>query len=488
MFDGIKIDCRGVNPLRWIDNDLFKFIGCFEVRTGEILRHPYEANHEGLKIRVIPSTVNESLYHGVINGSLHKHFNRGLHNANDFHLSDVETVINGLCRDFGINQESIIRNLEFGVNIEIPIQAKDFIKKIVSTPKGKVFDFKVHGKKVGKYFAPTQGQYEVKIYDKSAAIEVDPDQSNTPPQSKNLLRIEVKAKEMRFLKPYDITKLSDLLVYNKVEKLGMLLVSMFNKLIINDMDTSKLSEKQLSRAKDFINPLFWQELTHRQRDKQLLRYRELSAIAISTDIQNTISKLILSKWNELLNMQPITGGIYGNFSAVNVQPKKGGFTALEYRPYFTPLEQDINQFLPTPKNDQKTTPKRYCKICGLDITHRNAKSLYCSKKCANKVSGIFRHDRRELKRTFEIKYMNLLKRKKERALIEICRLTTTTGTVTTCKLDELIMNPAEIRKVTKIDFIRTTTPAALTTQRAKQFIRYATNLNLTNKTNIHESE
>ena len=294
MFDGIKIDCRGVNPLRWIDNDLFKFIGCFEVRTGEILRNPYEANHEGLKIRVIPSTVNESLYHGVINGSLHKHFNRGLHNANDFHLSDVETVINGLCRDFGINQESIIRNLEFGVNIEIPIQAKDFIKKIVSTPKGKVFDFKVHGKKVGKYFAPTQGQYEVKIYDKSAAIEADPDQSNTPPQSKNLLRIEVKAKEMRFLKPYDITKLSDLLVYNKVEKLGMLLVSMFNKLIINDMDTSKLSEKQLSRAKDFINPLFWQELTHRQRDKQLLRYRELSAIAISTDIQNTISKLILS--------------------------------------------------------------------------------------------------------------------------------------------------------------------------------------------------
>lgn len=483
MFDGIKIDCRGVNPLEWIDNDHLNFTGRFDIRTGEILRHPYEADHAGLKIKVIPSIINKSMYHGSINGSLHKHFNNGQHNANDFKLNDVNQVLNGLYQLLNITPDSVIRNLEFGVNIEIPIPAKEFIKKIISTPTGKGFDFKVHGKKVGKFFAPAKGQYELKIYDKAAAIKADPDQISPPPENQNLLRIEVKAKEMRFLKPYDISKLSDLQDIEKVRPLVNILLSMFNKLIINDIDQAKLTENQRIKVKDYINPLYWCDLHRKQREKELKRFRELTATAPALNIQATITAAIVEKWEGLLDSQQKRGDIYGDFSGVTSQPKKGTFTALEYRPYLSLLEGKKKQFLPTTKNDQKPPQKRYCKICGRDITAQRKNSLYCSslihgRKCRNMAGYQLRRERFRHQKAIE-----------EKILIKICRpdqirkvkdliITDISGTITTAKPKELIFKPDQIRKITKVQFSGNSPPGIVTTMNAKKIIKYLINNNL----------
>lgn len=475
-----------MNPLRWIDNELLNFTGRFDVRSGEVLRHPYESDHRGLKIKVIPSTVNQSIYHGSIIGSLHKYFNHGLHNISDFGFYDNIQVLNELVQLLDITKESVIRNLEFGVNIEIPIPAKDFIKKIVSTPTGKTFDFKVHGQKVGRYFAPAHGQYELKVYDKTAAMKADPDRSHQPPENKNLLRIEVKAKEMRFLKPYEIYKLSDLEDIKKVSPLVNVLLSMFNKLIINDIDPEKLTEKQRIKVKDYINPLYWSELNRKQREKELKRFKELTAAAPLLNIQATITESIISKWQNLLNSQQQKRDIYANFTGGASQRKKGTFTALEYRPYLSLLEGSKTQFLPTPKNGEKQPKKRYCKICGNDITGQRANSLCCSelihgRQCRNKAGYNLRRERILKQRENEVKTLSRLCRRRSLSKMAIIILTLTTGEALKVQVNQFNMTPQQIRKVRKVQFSGSDPPGNLTTKRAKEFLKYLTIKNQPNE-------
>lgn len=480
MFDGIKIDCRGCDPLEWVKNDLLTFIGSFNYRTGEILRQPITAKHEGLTLKIIPSTVSAGKNNGVIQGSLHKYFNKGVHNSNDFHLSELSKVISGLYNDFHISKDSQIRNLEFGVNIEIPITAKELLKKVVSNPKKKLLDFHLRGFKIGKIYSTDQ--YELKIYDKAAHDKADKEQRPGKSQ-RNILRIEIKVKEMKFFEPYNIKQISDLEDITKICGLGKILSEMFDNLIINDFtDIHRLSPKRQSRIKDYINPLFWEGLTFNQRHKHRKQFKELLTIAGNTGIQNTITNLIINKWENLLEKPQKKGEVCGNFMNDKPQIKKARFAELECSPQTLLFEEVKKAVLTTLKNANKTTEKKMCKICARDITTQKAGSLFCSeliygRSCRNKGSNAIRQQRQKIKKENEKKMCEKLHKPKQRQRIEHCHLTKTTGETITVKPDEIIFNPAEARKINRIEFTGIEPPGILTTMKAKEFIKYMTDIN-----------
>ncbi len=477
MFDGIKIDCRGCNPLQWVDIDYLSFHGSYDLRTGEILKEPAISKYKGLTVKIIPSTVHPGLNHGSVQGSLHKYYNEGVHNANDFHFQDVINTVNDLYQRFGFSPLSPFRNIEFGVNIPLPIPAKQFIKFIVSMPKRRFADLSIEQKKVGKVY--TTDQYHFKIYDKSMISDK---------AKNNLLRIEIQVKEMKYLKPYGIEKVTDITDYGKVSKLGNVLARIFSEVIINDpgLNTQSLSKTKRNSLKDYMNPLFWEGLTWRKRQKHRNKLAEISVNTGSSGIQNTITKQIVSKWNELLNDKQKKGVFCGNFLDDSPQIKRGCFAELEYSPQNTPPDQLKPDSLRVKKKDIIFAEKRYCKICGSDITGQKSNSFYCSelkhgRKCRNKAGYILRRKRMQLQREQERNLLKKLHRIRERATVEICKLTDTTGNITIVRPDQITMNPAEIRKTTKVQLTGKSPPGSLTTKRAKEFLKYLTGLNLTIK-------
>ena len=101
-----------------------------------------------------------------------------------------------------------------------------------------------------------------------------------------------------------------------------------------------------------------------------------------------------------------------------------------------------------------------------------------AKKCRNKASGLTRQLKLNEQKERESKAFNKLKRKKIRNVLKKCRLIDTTGNIATYLVDELIMSPAQIRKVRTIQFTGNGAPIELTTMKAKQFLKYVTNVNL----------
>ncbi|MDL2303079.1 hypothetical protein LJC28_01660 [Dysgonomonas sp. OttesenSCG-928-D17] len=133
------------------------------------------AKYRGLHIRWQTS-------HCLIDGSLHKFKNNGVHNADDFEYSDLKQVIEDLYNELGINPScAAIKSLEIGINIKLPYNPLMFIDSIVK-----------HGRKLPEVGdtgvkIPYQ-QYEIKIYSKS--------QQNQIFRNGNILRFEVKFKKM----------------------------------------------------------------------------------------------------------------------------------------------------------------------------------------------------------------------------------------------------------------------------------------------------
>ena len=481
MFDGIKIECNKTDPAKWLQDERLLFPLSINENTGETIEQTRVSKYNGLIFKITPSRKYPGLQYCQLEGSLHKYFNEGRHNANDFHFTELTTIVTELSEQFDITGNSKLSNIEFGVNITLPMPVHKFLKMVVSMPDRKFTQLNIEKQKVGKVCA--KQDHHFKIYDKGL-------QANS--MKNNLLRVELAVKKMRILKPYGIETMQDLTNPVKVAGLGKYIARLFSEVIIIDPAIKKntLTKQQQNKLKDYDNPRYWERLTKGQRYKQKQKYESLLACINGLQIKTTITNAIIKKWETLLNVQLKRGDLFTGLKYI-MQPIEGvTFSPLECtvkRSPFAGSETEGNRVLKKRvRNNTIFAGQRVCKICGHNITHQKAGSLYCSKKCANKASGKFRMDRIKLKRHFEAKYLNLLKRKKERDKIKICRLTDTAGKVTACILDEIIMNPAEIRRVTKIEFTGTKAPAEVTTVRAKQFIRYVTNMNLTTKSKNHE--
>ncbi|WP_141248459.1 hypothetical protein [Flavobacterium sp. ACN6] len=286
-------------------NPLLDFYTSVNTTTGEL-----EAiNRNGHK--VTPSKI--ALYRGlefkiyetgtiIISGSLHKYWNGGEHNYNDFNIIAVMCVLNDLKTKFGIDPEQcVLKCLEIGVNITPPIETNSILDNCF-LHKTKPFEYQKNSFE-GKYKQVQHAQYIIKIYNKtlhclSKGIKVETE----------IMRFEIKYTKMQKLNRLGIFTLQDLMNYGLHNFKEELLREWHNVLYYDDsIQQNTLAANEEKVILKYSNPNYWTGLL---KNKQIKNFRyhknQLKKITYkkSINIQSLISEVMSKKIDEL-NKNPI---------------------------------------------------------------------------------------------------------------------------------------------------------------------------------------
>lgn len=293
MVDFVKVLVESENvPANITSNYGLNFTEAINADTGELKEgsNSREATYKNLKLKLY--------YSGnlLITGSLHKYFNNGHHNFNDFCYQDLVSVLKDLSNRFDLDLEKCtLQNIEFGLNIIPPIPAKTLIKNVMlyrSKP------FKYVSIRNSDYKQVEQMRNILKAYDKGYQYR-----QRGYNISMEILRFEDKFRKMLSLNNLNIYCLNDLFDKVKLRLALEMLIERFDKLVIYDptLKLSELSEynRKIKRYK-FMNPNWWLDLSPNHRSNELKVFRNLVKM-YSNNIQSETSNLLRQKTNQLLN-------------------------------------------------------------------------------------------------------------------------------------------------------------------------------------------
>lgn len=275
-----------------------------------------------------------------ITGSIHKYWNGGT-NENDFSFADVGRAINRFCSSMQLPPEQLfVKNLEFGLNLQPPINASRFMDQIICYNYRQ--PLRPYTTRPDCYFIEfEQSDYYLKVYDKGKQY------SRKLPGTPNTLRLEIKAMNSGYLKALGIATVADLTKPDTLQVLGWKIAKLAKGIVLDD---------------DTINP---KELP--QKERQLYRYwnnpRKWAAIKGRT---TTTRRNHANRFRRIVQQ-------YGSrkmYSLLN------GLIADKIRQLSTPANVAVfqsNLYLEKRQN-------RVCATCGRDITGQHPKSRFCSAK------------------------------------------------------------------------------------------------------------
>jgi len=332
-----------------------------EEETG-LIHFPKYAEYKNLRFKISESNRVE------ITGSLHKYY-KG-ENFSDFTYYELWECIKDLSEKLHFNPfEARLHNLEFGVNVSTLFNPYEFCGRVIAYKNESFTRFRTSGKtslKIG--FEMTKQWYDIKIYDKGKQYL----------KSENILRFEVKANKMEFLKSIGIYFLSDLLNTSKLIELGKILNEVFAELIIlEEVKTSELSMNENKIYATCINPKEWERFTPKERHLKKKQFNEILRAKGKTHWKETTAQLISDKWGMLMAMNnPKSRDVLTDLP----KSEKGCFNRL-----------DISLIHSLTSSNEK----RVCKSCGRDISNQKTGSVFCSEKifgkevkeCRNKESN-----------------------------------------------------------------------------------------------------
>lgn len=398
MIDGVKVDCINLNGAEWLNNKYLSFRTNIDTTTGEILSNTQTAVYKGLIFSLTQSNKPGRRFYCSFRGSLHKYKNAGKDNADNFCHSDFIDVLKDLQNKFSLDlNQCFLRNLEIGVNIETPVNAKDFINNIIGTPAHPL-EY-LFNEKTGKCKGLTKQQYSIKIYDKGKQAKTD---------KTNLVRYEMKIKKMAYLLRFGVTTLIDLTDINRFAGLGSLLVNQWENMIYfnKDIRYKEMTDYQQKRILYLANSRNWKDFNKTQRIRAKGQFKRLvNAFGYGNPEHTQTAEIIAKK------IQQLTGE--------KCTPFNHDFRQTDSKEMYTfyPLEcrdkkcthhkkKQSLKFLPkmTPKN------KRFCRVCHSDISHKKSGAVYCSKSCNNKINGHRRTERHRKQNAKEKPILNKLLR------------------------------------------------------------------------------
>jgi hypothetical protein len=344
----------------------------------------------------------------TLNGSLHRFHNHGLHNADNYCLSQLKQTINSLFDNFNINPDiTPINGFEFGVNIKLSHNPNYLIQRII-----------LHKSNTGSskaYFKEFEYKnYAIKIYNKSELTAVEPFHSD------NILRIEVKVKKMRYIQKQGVycKVLSDFLGGTIMEQLEKILINIIDECLIIDFADNQvecLSDKDKIIYLQYINPSYW--ITLHQNRRAYFREKERCTKFIekhsNSNLKIELKNLIREKCNELRDFA-VTNNITESWDKItNLQTNKAdkittcGICAKiskEDKNTVSQINGNITQAdkITTFENENKRAKKdkitikinsdsvplitsenisiKYCKTCGRVISNPMPRQKFCSPK------------------------------------------------------------------------------------------------------------
>ncbi|KPM50019.1 hypothetical protein [Jiulongibacter sediminis] len=232
-----------------------------------------------------------------LRGSLHKYYNKGIHNHDDFYFQQVCDTIDDLSKRFNLNLHKChLNNLEFGVNLKLNDDVSKLLLSLISY-RGSIFN-EIREDNIS-YFQCRKSQYIVKIYNKGLQYQL----------KDNVLRFEVKVTRMQFLKSrgIPISTLHDLKNKKIITELGNLLVEIFSQIVFApvDVDFSLMSKKEKILFFELSNPHYWRNndtsaKAYKRKQRNKKKFIELQKSYSNEPFYHAaISYAIKEKWNSL---------------------------------------------------------------------------------------------------------------------------------------------------------------------------------------------
>ncbi|WP_282031712.1 hypothetical protein [Winogradskyella eximia] len=270
------------------NNVLLDFCNKVNVKTGELGTY-INAYYKGLEFKIYEPTKANPNRRLTIEGSLHKYWNHGAHNFNDFGIMQIHEVIKDLKESFDIDPKNcVLMQLEIGVNIIPPIKTKTILKHCLLN-KTSALKW-AYTKDEGNYIQIKNQRHYSKFYDKKThyankGFKID----------NEIMRIEKKWSKMTELNQKGIYTLDDLINYD-LRNFKTDLLKMWNNVLYCDFETVKGSKNEFK----YSNANWWQSLNyenfkyHRNQLNKLITKNP-------NNIKNLVSELIAKKC-DLLNI------------------------------------------------------------------------------------------------------------------------------------------------------------------------------------------
>lgn len=284
-----------------------------------------------------------------VRGSFHKEFEGGS-NFRRFCLYDFQREVLKFCIELEIPaNEFTVHNVEFGVNITIPISGKDFVEGI-KTFKGKKLGRRVY-KEPGVLFDLPHNQARLKIYDKGLQNKL----------SWQLVRIEWHIDKMARLKAYgNKFTLSDFLSYDIGSKLVDEILQIFESIIIcpsglvntDQINDSKVRTNFLKGMDSDYWPRLRKEVSRKKYMQVFREHRRIFSDYSTWDLYSEIPRLILDEWGLLL-----------------AEPQDTIWKQI----YPCIVGNSVPLLIPA-------TCKRYCISCGREIPNPKRNQRFCGSK------------------------------------------------------------------------------------------------------------
>ncbi len=283
MYDYVKMVSYSADfRKRLLDSPLLDFYESKSKKT-DLVRFE-EAEYRNLKIKLFSSGRIQ------VSGSLHKYWNDGRHNYNDFSLNHVAEVLTSLKQNFGLDPYSLrLENLEYGVNLSLSYDPNEFLDSLVAFKKKTFDNMKVVGPGRGKVVE--LWQYSLKIYNKSLQYHLP----------YHVLRYERKVVKMEYISKEPVY-LIDLLDVQFAEKcLNDLLLS-FDELILTErIDNEQLTLKENDLFIHCSNPKNWDGMTAKQKCVKKPLYELLIEKFGKRKLKRTAYKSVEEKGCKLIN-------------------------------------------------------------------------------------------------------------------------------------------------------------------------------------------
>ena len=271
MIDFIKckiLDEELINQV-W-ENPLLEFHSKYERRYDDVI---YEVVKR--KFKNIFFTKHQNRLE--ISGSIHYFFNDELHNANDFYIEDCIETIYYIQDLFKLDLEKcFLINLEYGVNILSSIPISELILNLIYHERQPFIRSTEHN----EYRIAGNSTYkQAKAYNKGVQF---PHYCNL-----NTFRFEVKTGQAKFLKPFGLKTLQDLINPESYNPLMTSLLCEWDKVLL--FDKSKNCDDK------FLNTHFWEQaILDKNRNKfnnqKKAYYKKLGTDNLHTNIRNTIER------------------------------------------------------------------------------------------------------------------------------------------------------------------------------------------------------
>lgn len=361
MIDFIKAELTGIELLSLLHNPKLNFCREVNTETGE-LRKTNRHNKEALASQnaFYRSLEFEVFDSGTVylSGSLHKFWNHGGHNFNDFGTDGIREALAELARDFSITPPQMkIRQLELGVNIIPPYPTKEILPYCFL--HGTNPFVWIRNNDEGKYIQSVHSQYIIKIYDKARDAISKGFEVPTP----EIMRFEIKFLKLERLKKYDIFTVADLLQYG-LDKFVPELAEEWQKVLFYDFTIQSNRPALLN----YKNPLYWQDLKARRSAfyKHKNKLAELTA-KHSSNVAKQIENCIRDKGNFLSR-----GG-----AQIDPKPTDPNGTIIENEKQGVGAQID-HLYIPSIRTPQHEPNQKVCIITGINISMQKDESLMLS--------------------------------------------------------------------------------------------------------------